>query len=81
MANNETSANGIERSLVAIVVVGLVYVASFGPMWSLAVRTRMPTPFTWAIYRPIPETCQMQMLRIWGAVDPEVEVALRSETW
>ena len=73
MVNSTTIINGTGRALVAIVVLSLVYVASFGPATSIALRTKLSsTASQWAIYRPIPASWQIRILRIWGAADPQV---------
>lgn len=72
MGATETAARSWLLVLALVVILSLFYVASFGPMTSVAVRTNLSIPTGWTIYRPIPVSWQIRMLRFWGALDPNI---------
>ena len=57
----------------------VVYVLSFGPATSLAVRGRIPNPPVVAFYRAIPGRLQVPLLELWSRVDPVAALALNGE--
>lgn len=76
MAQNSTPATWVCRMLLGAFAIVVVYVASYPAAWSIAVRTRLSAPISWAIYEPIPSSLKMRMLRAWMRVDRRIEFAL-----
>ena len=84
MANSQTKMHVIKMALVTMVAGLVVYVASFGPMWSIMVRVpgseMLKARVFWTIYQPFPETLRRLWFDVWREVDPEVRMHESHET-
>jgi hypothetical protein len=73
-----TTRYNILRVIAAMAGALFVYVASFGPMWSIMVRAPgselLNARIFWTIYRTFPELLRRWSFGVWRGVDPEVSI-------
>jgi hypothetical protein len=50
----------------------VLYLAAYGPAWSVAVRFPSAAPILGTVYQPLPKTLQGGLLRLWCRVDRRV---------
>ena len=50
----------------------VLYLAAYGPAWSVAVRFPRTAPVLGIIYDPLPRTLQGDLLKVWCRIDRRV---------
>ena len=54
----------------------VLYLAAYGPAWSVAVRFPKTAPILGTIYEPLPRSVQGDLLKLWCRIDRRVLDAL-----
>ena len=74
---NTTKRYGL-RVLLALFAGVTLYIASYGPAWSVVIRVSGSSERWLGIYKPLPAEMRAEILRIWGKVDPKVDRLLKA---
>jgi hypothetical protein len=60
------------RAATSVGVAGVLYLAAYGPVWSILVRFPQIAPVVGKIYEPVPQSVQAALLDLWCRVDKRI---------